>query len=80
MRRLKTVEIGNRFQSIGAVTGAPTRMWEVRKLFRSRVDELDYAQLACVEEPTLMKSIGVAVLLDPKHFTPVSSSLASRPA
>jgi hypothetical protein len=71
MSRIRKVEVGQRFQSIGAVTGAPTSTYEVQVLFRSRVDNMDYARLALVNDPTAIKSIAVSTLLNPHQFSHV---------
>jgi hypothetical protein len=76
----RTIEVGDHFAPIGAVSGAPRRVWEVLRLFRSQVDALDYADLVCVEEPSLRKSIGVAALSDAKQFARVSSPIDGRAA
>lgn len=74
MRRLKKVEVGQRFQSIGAVTGTPAMIYEVHALFRSRIDGLDYARIATPEDPSALKSIAVATLLNPRQFAPVEGA------
>jgi hypothetical protein len=71
MRRLRKVEIGQRFQSIGAITGAPASIYEVRSLFRSRIDQLEYVRLAAIDDPTAIKSIALATLLNPRQFNAV---------
>ncbi len=71
MRRLRKVEIGQRFQSIGAITGAPASTYEVQSLFRSRIDQLEYVRLAALDDPTAIKSIALATLLNPRQFNAV---------
>lgn len=71
MKRPKSIEIGARFRPIGAVTKAPQKAWEIRKIFQSPVDNLTYVQLVCVDKPDLVKSIGLAALLDTKQFTSI---------
>jgi hypothetical protein len=68
MRRLRKVEIGQRFQSIGAITGMPASIYEVQSLFRSRIDQLEYVRLAAIDDPTAIKSIALATLLNPRQF------------
>jgi hypothetical protein len=71
MSRIRKVEVGQRFQSIGAVTGAPTSTYEVQVLFRSHVDNIDYARLVLVNDPTAIKSIAASTLLNPHQFSHV---------
>jgi hypothetical protein len=71
MRRLRKVEIGQRFQSIGAITRAPASTYQVQSLFRSQIDQLEYARLAAIDDPTIIKSIGLSTLLNPRQFNAV---------
>jgi hypothetical protein len=73
MKRMEKIEIGQRFQSIGTVTRAPAFTYEVKALFRSKVDDVDYARLVQIGEPTQQKSISAAMLRNPRHFVPVAS-------
>ena len=68
MRQFKKVEIGQRFQSIGVVTGAPASTYEVQSVFRSRIDHREYARLADIDDPTAIKSITVSTLLNARQF------------
>ncbi|MGO8915151.1 MAG: hypothetical protein ACLQJR_04520 [Stellaceae bacterium] len=69
MRRFKKVEVGQRFQSIGVITGAPASTYEVQCVFRSRIDRLEYARLADIDDPTAIKSIAVSTLLNGRQFS-----------
>lgn len=69
MKQAKTIEIGQRFRSIGAVTRAPAYTYEVRALFRSTIDNLHYARLILIDDPSQTKSIAVSALLNPRHFS-----------
>ena len=82
MKRTEKIEIGQRFQSIGTITGNPAFTYEVRALFRSKVDDVDYARLVQIGEPTQQKSISAAMLRNPRHFVPVAPPAdgQSRPA
>jgi hypothetical protein len=82
MKRLEKIEIGQRFQSIGTVTRTPAFTYEVKALFRSKVDDVDYARLVQIGEPTQQKSISAAMLRNPRHFVPVATPLEglARPA
>ncbi|MGO8917688.1 MAG: hypothetical protein ACLQJR_17430 [Stellaceae bacterium] len=71
MRRFKKVEVGQRFQSIGAVTGTPASTYEVQSVFRSHIDQLVYARLAAIDDPTAIKSISVSTLLNARQFSVV---------
>jgi hypothetical protein len=70
---MEKIEIGQRFQSIGTVTRAPAFTYEVKALFRSKVDDVDYARLVQIGEPTQQKSISAAMLRNPRHFVPVAA-------
>ncbi len=69
MRRFKNVEVGQRFRSIGVITGTPTSTYEVQSVFRSRIDQREYARLADIDDPTLTKSITVSTLLNARQFS-----------
>jgi hypothetical protein len=71
MRKIRKIAIGQRFQSIGAITGAPASTYEVQSLFRSHIDHLEYARLAAIDDPTTIKSIGLSTLLNPRQFNAV---------
>ena len=71
MRRFRKVEVGQRFQSIGAITGAPASTYQVQSLFRSRIDQLEYVRLAAIDDPTAIKSIALSTLLNPRQFSAV---------
>ena len=73
MRKHLTVEVGQRFQSIGTVSGAPMFTYRVDKLFQSRVDGVEYARLVQVDDPSRCKSVAAAVLLNARQFVPVAA-------
>jgi len=82
MKRVIEVQVGQRFQSIGTVTGAPAFTYEVEAVFTSKVDRLRYVRLVAVDDKTQTKSIVSSILLNPRHFIPVAGSLgdgSSRP-
>lgn len=62
-----TIRIGSRYRATG---GRPlsTTTWEVLEVFRSRVDNVLYARIAMVGDPSRMKTLSVAVLEDTRHF------------
>jgi hypothetical protein len=72
MKRVTEVEVGQRFQSIGTITGAPAFIYEVQAVFTSNVDRLRYARLVSVDDRTQMKSVVSAILLNPRHFIQVA--------
>lgn len=74
MKHASRVEVGQRFQSVGTVTGAPTFTYEVQSVFTSKVDRLDYARLVAVDDKTQMKSVASSILLNTRHFIPVARS------
>jgi hypothetical protein len=62
-----TIRIGTRYRAAG---GRPlsTTTWEVLEVFRSRVDNVLYARIAMVADPSRMKTLSVTVLEDTRHF------------
>ncbi|HYM04787.1 MAG TPA: hypothetical protein VET85_17675 [Stellaceae bacterium] len=77
MKRALQIEVGQRFQSIGTITGAPAFTYEVQAVFTSKVDQLHYARLVSVDDKTQIKSVASAILLNPRHFVPVASPAAA---
>lgn len=76
MKRVNKVQMGQRFRSIG-VTGRPTYVYEVQAMFRSNVDQHDYARLVETVDRTRTKTICLATLMDPRHFVPLPADGAS---
>lgn len=62
-----TIRIGTRYR---AADGRPlsTTTWEVLEVFRSRVDNILYARIAMVGDPSRMKTLSVAALEDTRRF------------
>jgi hypothetical protein len=62
-----TIRIGSRYRP---ADGRPlsTTAWEVLEVFRSRVDNVLYARIAMVGDPSRMKTLSVATLEDTRHF------------
>jgi hypothetical protein len=79
MKRVNKVEIGQRFEAIGAVRGMPTFGYEVQAVFRSAIDHIDYARLVQLGDPTRTKTISVLALLDPRHFAPLAAEEGAPP-
>ena len=75
MKRISKVQMGQRFRSIG-VTGRPTYVYEVQAMFRSTVDQHDYARLVETVDRTRTKTICLATLMDPRHFMPLPADSA----
>ena len=73
-QRLK-VEVGQRYQSVGTVTGTPVFTYRVAELFLSKLDKIEYARLEQVDEPSRSKSLASAALLNTRHFIPVDSNV-----
>jgi hypothetical protein len=69
MKRTVKIEAGQKFRSIG-VTGRPTYVYVVEAIFRSTIDQRDYARLVEALDRTHTKTIALATLLDPRHFQP----------
>ncbi|HYM27766.1 MAG TPA: hypothetical protein VET66_06435 [Steroidobacteraceae bacterium] len=70
MKRISKVQVGQKFRAIG-VTGKPTYTYEVQAMFRSNIDEHDYARLVEMIDQTRTKTTAVATLMDPRHFVPL---------
>ncbi len=68
MKQPPVVEIGQRFQSVGTLTGEPIFTYEVQAIFRSRVDQVEYARLVRVDERTQQKSVATE---NPRIFIPL---------
>ena len=70
MKRISKVQVGQRFRAIG-VTGKPTYAYEVEAMFRSNIDEHEYARLVEIIDRTRTKTIAVATLMDPRDYVPL---------
>jgi hypothetical protein len=79
MKQRPKVEVGQQYQSLGAVTGAPVFVYRVAQLFQSKVDKVEYARLVQIGDPTRSKSVAAEVLLNTRHFTPVAADLSANP-
>jgi len=66
------VEVGQRYRSVGTITGTPVFTYRVAELFFSKVDKVEYARLEQTDEPSRTKSIAAAALLNTRHFIPVA--------
>jgi hypothetical protein len=73
MKCVATIEIGQRFRSIG-VTGKLTGAYEVQALFRSSIDRLDYARIVDLSDRSCTKVFGLGTLVDPRNFLPMPPS------
>jgi hypothetical protein len=62
-----TIRVGTRYR---ALDGRPlsNQTWEVLEVFRSRVDNVLYARIAMVSDPSRMKTLSVAALEDTRRF------------
>jgi hypothetical protein len=67
MKRIVKIEVGQKLRSIG-VTGRPTYVYVVDAIFRSNIDQREYARLVEAVDRTHTKTIVLATLLDPRHF------------
>lgn len=76
MKQHAKVEVGQHYQSVGAMTRAPAFTYRVVELFQSKFDKLEYARLVQVGDPSRSKSIAASVLLSPRHFLPVSGKVS----
>lgn len=63
-----TIRVGSRYRAADART-VSHQVWEVLDVFRSRVDNVLYARIAMVGDPSRMKTLSVAALEDTRHFT-----------
>ncbi len=76
MKQNAKVEIGQHYQSVGAMTRAPAFTYRVTELFQNKFDKLEYARLVQVGDPSRTKSIAASVLLSPRHFLPVAGKVS----
>ena len=74
MKQPPAIEIGQRFQSVGTLTGEPIFTYEVQAIFRSRVDQVEYARLVRVDERTQQKSVATEALLNRRIFIPLPAN------
>ena len=72
MKQRGKVEIGQFYQSIGTITGAPVFTYRVAHLFESKVDHVEYARIVQIGDPSRTKSVAAHVLLNLRHFLPVA--------
>jgi len=70
------VEVGQHYQSVGTITGAPVFTYRVEHLFQSKVDKVEYARLSQIGDTSRLKSVAAAILLNPRHFIPVAGEVA----
>ena len=78
MRRRQIIEVGQHYQEPGrGYLGRPAPIWVVEAVFNNAVDALGYAQIACVAEPSLRKTIALAVLADRRRFVPVAGTIGT---
>ncbi|MBX6368647.1 MAG: hypothetical protein IRZ04_11735 [Rhodospirillales bacterium] len=61
------VRIGSRYRTAETRT-ISRQVWEVLDVFRSRVDNVLYARISMVGDPSRMKTLSVAALEDTRHF------------
>jgi len=78
MKEVPQIEVGQRFQSIGTITGAPAFIYEVQAVFTSKVDQLPYVRLVAIDDKTQMKSVASSILLNRRHFVPVNGPPPSK--
>lgn len=72
MKQRMKVEVGQRYRSVGTVTGTLVFTYRVAELFFSKVDKVEYARLEQTDEPSRTKSIAAHALLNTRHFIPVA--------
>ena len=70
MKRINKVQVGQKFRAID-VTGKPTYAYEVQAMFRSSIDQHEYARLVELVDRTRTKTIAVATLMDPRDYVPM---------
>ena len=79
MKKLLKVEIGQHYQSVGAVTKAAAFTYRVDNLFRSKIDNVEYAQLVQIGDPSRRKSVASSALLNARQFIPVDNAFPVKP-
>jgi hypothetical protein len=63
-----TIRAGSRYRALDAARPLSHQTWEVLEVFRSRVDNVLYARIAMVGDPSRMKTLSVAALEDTRRF------------
>jgi hypothetical protein len=63
-----TIRVGTRYRALDAARPLSNQTWEVLEVFRSRVDNVLYARIAMVGDPSRMKTLSVAALEDTRRF------------
>src|SRR5690606_27890108 len=73
------IQIGSRYRTAEART-ISHQVWEVLDVFRSRIDNVLYARIAMVGDPSRMKTLSVAALEDTRHFIAEPSEFIAEPS
>ncbi len=78
MRRRNLIEVGARFKAVSrSMYGKPrTTVWRVAAV-STRADGLVHATLIDVQNPSTMKTLAAAALLDRRNFLPDDNALES---
>jgi cephalosporin hydroxylase len=68
--RRTAVAVGQRYQEASrGYLGKVSPSWVVEEVFTTPVDMLAYARLACTTDPSLRKTLSIAVLTDRRRFS-----------
>ena len=70
MAKQHSIETGQRFREVGpGYLGKPAPVWVVEDTSTTSTDSLAYARLVCAADPSIRKTLSVAVLTDRRRFS-----------
>jgi hypothetical protein len=72
MAKQRSIETSQRYQEMGpGYLGKPAPVWVVEDTF-TMTDCLPYARLVCAADPSMSKTLSVAVLTDRRRFNRIA--------
>ena len=73
MAKRRSIESRERYREVGSgYLGKMPRVWVIEETFTKEADGLGYALLACEHDPSVRKTLSVAVLTDRRRFSRVT--------
>ncbi|HEY0526780.1 MAG TPA: hypothetical protein VGD08_25535 [Stellaceae bacterium] len=77
MGRKRPIEKGQRYRAVGeGFLGRPTPLWTVEDVF-TNIDGIEYARLVSSADPTMRKTLSIAILSDRRRFARVEETEAA---
>jgi hypothetical protein len=72
MAKPRLIESRQRYREVGSgYLGRTPRVWVIEETFTKEADGLGYALLACEHDPSMRKTLSIAVLADRRRFSRV---------